>query len=84
MTDLIISPAEIDPIECDLVPDVLNKPACLSLTAQLSSNMSTSRHCYVINCSNGDAKLRKWQKSVCSLHGVFNGELGCNCEPPFE
>ena len=45
---------------------------------------STSRHCYVVGCTNGDYKLQKWRQAVCDVHQVCHDAPDCTCSPPFE
>ena len=40
------------------------------------------RVCVVIGCTNGDYKLKKWAKSLCSMHNCKYGN--CICHPPYE
>ncbi|KAK2160251.1 hypothetical protein LSH36_137g03021 [Paralvinella palmiformis] len=45
---------------------------------------STSRHCYALQCSNGDYQLIKWRDAHGDVHQTRLDHPSCTCPPPFE
>lgn len=43
-----------------------------------------SRHCFVVDCSNGDYRLERWRGETCQSHGTRHGSYPCDCDPPFQ
>ena len=33
---------------------------------------TSSRHCYTLQCLNGDYKLLKWKQKICDIHSIFH------------
>ena len=47
----------------------------------MSLSGSTSRHCYALQCANGDYRLHRWRQSECPMHHVTQDS--CACPEPF-
>ena len=41
------------------------------------------RYCSVVHCHNHDDEIKKWEKSICEVHGVINGLEHCDYKPLF-